>query len=64
MPPNVRIGHAARRHGEKTQREDDFEDAAGLKKLLHQCEDNTLPRARRYKIASPLRARELFPAVY
>ena len=24
MPPHIRIGHAARRHGEKTQRKDDY----------------------------------------
>jgi len=53
MPPHIRIGDAARGHGEKTQRKDGHKDAPRLEELHHQSEDNTLPAAPRYKIASP-----------
>src|SRR5580704_1827980 len=33
MPPYIRISHAARGHGEKTQSKNNHEQAAGLKKL-------------------------------
>ena len=35
MPPHVRISHAARRHGEKTQSQDGHEYATRLEKLTH-----------------------------
>ena len=39
MPPQVRIGHIARRHGEKTQRQDGHENTTRLEKLIHPCKD-------------------------
>src|ERR1700694_5524419 len=56
MPPHVRISDVARRHGEKTQRQDGHKHPTRLEELHHSPEDNTLPRLPRYKIASPLRA--------
>jgi hypothetical protein len=35
VPPHVRIGHAARRHGEKTQSQDGNKDATRLEELIH-----------------------------
>jgi len=57
MPPEVRISYPPRRHSEKAHREDDHKQAAGLKQLDHQSEDNTLPGIPRYKIATALRTR-------
>ena len=56
MPPQIGIGGGARRHGKKAQSQDDHEQAARLKELIHQCEDNTARPALRYRIGSPLRA--------
>ena len=56
MPPQVGVSGGARRHGKKAQRQDDHEQGARWKELIHQCEDNTARRAPRYRIASPLRA--------
>jgi hypothetical protein len=39
MPPQVRISHATRRHGEKTERQNDHEQAARLKKFIHPAKD-------------------------
>lgn len=39
MPPHIGISHAARRHSEKAQYQDDHKHAAGLEKLLHPCKD-------------------------